>query len=51
MTNLVVSNTHTVSMAAFGTFADCWHGETKQDGQAKLLNRKPKPSAARETRS
>lgn len=35
-------------MAAFGTVADCWHGVTKQDGQTKLLNRKPKTSAARD---
>ncbi len=36
-------------MAAVGT-GDPWHWVTQWDGQTKLLNRKPKTSAVRETR-
>lgn len=56
MTNLVVSNTHTHTLGFHGCCWHCaftgdpWHWVTQWDGQTKLLNRKPKTSAVRETR-
>lgn len=55
MTNLVVSNTntHTHTHGFHGCIWHCWRllaWVTKRYGQTKLLNRKPKTSAARETR-